>query len=390
MGLYKRENMNSLKKKKIVFYIDALNRGGTEKATLDLINNLNYEKYDVTLIKFFPGGEYNKKVNTEVKNITRYPILNLFKWNSKLEHRVKWWGRNFFDRIPGKIAHKILIGNKYDIEIACGYYFPTKIIENSPKAKKISWVHMDYTIDKSIIGEFTKEEGQKFFGKMDKIVCVSKECEEKFNQKFDMCDKTITRYNIIDVKTIIKKANEKLDVGFDSNCINVVSIGRLTWQKGYDRLLRVHKKLLDIGIRHKLYIIGEGEEKGKLSEYILDNDLKNSVYLLGYKENPYPYIKNADLFVCSSRHESFSLVVAESLVIGTPVISTACTGPKELLNDGEYGVITENNENDLFEGLRRVLIDEEYRKEMSYKSLDRRKFFDTKNAVERWEEILDE
>ena len=62
MGLYKRENMNSLKKKKIVFYIDALNRGGTEKATLDLINNLNYEKYDVTLIKFFPGGEYNKKI----------------------------------------------------------------------------------------------------------------------------------------------------------------------------------------------------------------------------------------------------------------------------------------------------------------------------------------
>lgn len=382
--------MNSFKKKKIAFYIDSLNRGGTEKATVDLINNLNYDKYDVTLIKFFPGGEYNNDVRAEVKNKTIYPIISFFNWNKKLRHKVNWWGRNFFNRLPGKIRHKLLIGNQYDIEIACGYFFPTRFIEDSPKAKKISWVHMDYEIDRSDIGRFSKEEGQKFFGKMDKIVCVSKQCEEKFNQKFDMKDKTVTRYNIIDTKQILQKAEEIVEKDFKDDYPNVITIGRLTWQKGFDRLLRVHKQLIDEGIIHNLYIIGEGEEYENLLEYIKEYKLNETVLLLGYKSNPYPYIKNADIFVCSSRHESFSLVVAESLVLGTPVLSTSCAGPNELLDHGKYGMIVENGEEYLYEGLKQILTKIELRQELKQKAFERKSFFDTKNAVRRWEEILDE
>lgn len=384
--------MEKTKKKKIAFYIDSLNRGGTEKATVDLINHLNYDKYDVTLIKFFPGGEYNKKVRKEVKNKTVFPIIRLFGWNKQVKHRVNWWGRNFYNRLPGKIRHKILIGNKYDVEVACGYFFPTRFIEDSPKAKKISWVHMDYEIDKSDIGNFTKEEGQKFFGKMDKIVCVSKECEEKFNRKFSMRDRTTTRYNIIDTEEIVQKSfeNEETEKIFRKGRRNMIAVGRLTWQKGFDRLLKVHKKLIDDGLIHNLYIIGEGEDKEKLEQYIEENHLKETAFLLGYKTNPYPYIKNADLFICSSRHESFCLVLAESIILGTPVMSTSCTGPNELLDYGRFGLLVENNEEGIYQGLKRVLSENHVLEDLREQGDKRRDFFDTKANTEKWEELLDE
>ena len=380
--------MKDKKKKKVAFYIDTFNRGGTEKATLNLLNQLNMEKYDITLIRFFPEGEYNRYLKPGIKNKARYPLALLFRWNKKMEHRVQWWGRNFFDRIPGNLAHKLLIGNRYDIEVACGFYFPTKLISHAKKAKKISWVHMDYTIDKSTIGNFSKEEGQAFFGGMDKIVCVSHECEDKFNLKFDLPDKTTTRYNIVNSDEIIELA-EKEKIQYDSDVPVAVAMGRLTWQKGFDRLLSVHKDLIEKGIRHKLLIIGEGEEYDNLSRQIQKNHLEDTAELLGYRENPYPYIKAADLFICSSRHESFSFVVAESIVLGTPVISTECTGPKELLEDGTYGMIVENSDIGLAVGLEKMLTDKNLREYMRKKACERKEFFSAKNLTEAWEDVLD-
>ena len=375
-------------KKKIAFYIDTLNKGGTERATLDLINNLDYSKYDVTLIRFFPGGEYTKLVNKQIKNKVRYPIMLMFRWNKKLLHLCDRFGRKFFQIIPGKIAHKILIGDKYDIEVACGFYFPTKLISYSKKAKKISWVHMDYTIDKSIIGDFTKEQGQAFFGGMDRIVCVSEECEKKFNEKFEMKDKTMFLYNIIDGKNVVEKS-KAFNPNFNSSDFNIVAVGRLTWQKGFDRLLEIHKQLIAKGIKHNLYIVGEGEEKEKLNNYIVENKLEKTAHLLGYKENPYPYIKNADLYICSSRHESFSLTVAESIVIGTPVLSTKCAGPTELLGDGKFGVLAENNVDDLTEKLEKIISDRKLYLQAKDMVKKRQDFFETKRSIGEWEKLLD-
>lgn len=376
-------------KKKVAFYIDSMNRGGTEKATLDLVNSLDTDKYDVTLIKFFPGGEYNSLVNKNIRNKTKFPITKLFCWNHKLQHKIQWWGRNFFDRIPGKLAHKILIGDKYDVEIACGYYFPTKIVENASRAKKISWVHMDYEIDMSTIGKFTKEEGLKYFSKMDDIVCVSQDCEKSFNRKFGLSDKTRTIYNIIDTEKIISMSSDEV-VNFNRDVPVLVTVGRLTWQKGYDRLLETHKELMNQGLYHRLYIIGEGEQYNLLMQYIQDNNLEKTVFLLGYKSNPYPYIKAADAFVCSSRHESFSLVVAESLVLGTPVVSTRCSGPVELLDNGEYGILTDNTVEALTEGVKLILSDDELRTNLAKKAIERRKFFYKDKVVSMWEKVINE
>ena len=377
------------RKKRIAFIIDTLNKGGTEKATLDLVNSLDSNKYDITLIRFYPDGLYAKQVNSYIKNKVKYPFGNLFFWNKKLKEKVNWRGRWILDKLPPNVTHKLFVGDKYDVEIACGFYYPTKVISASKKAKKISWVHMDYTIDKSEIGNFTKKQGQDFFGNMNKVVCVSKECEDKFNEKFDMCEKTCFRYNIIETDRIIEASKEPI-ADTNTKGVNVIAVGRLTWQKGFDRLLVAHKNLIEKGARHFLTIIGEGEDKDKLISYINSNGLENSVKMLGFVENPYPYIKNADVFVCSSRHESYGLAVAESIVLETPIVTTDCAGPKELVGGKENGIVVENSEKGIENGLERLITNKQLREKMQTNIKERKKFFDKNILIRQWETILDE
>ena len=126
-----------------------------------------------------------------------------------------------------------------------------------------------------------------------------------------------------------------------------------------------------------------------IKEKISELDMKDNVQLLGFKENPYPYIKEADLFVCASIHESYCLVVAESLVVGTPVVSTMCTGPIELLDNGRYGLLVENSENGLCAGIREMVNTPEKLSEYKNKTKDRREFFSIEESMKAWEEIFE-
>lgn len=377
------------KKKKIAFIIDTLNKGGTEKATLDLVNSLDESKYDITLIRFYPGGFYNRQVKSHIKNKVRYPFGELFNWNKKLKEKVNWRGRWLLGKLPAKLTHKFLIGDKYDVEVACGFFYPTKLVSAAKKAKKISWVHMDYTVDKSEIGNFSREEGQLFFKDVGRIVCVSRECEEKFNQKFDLKEKTCFCYNIVNADEIIKKSQDSVTIN-QSKRPSVIAVGRLTWQKGFDRLLEAHKNIIKRGISHHLRIIGEGEDKKELLDYIKNNKLENSVELLGYIDNPYPYIKNADVFVCSSRHESYGLAVAESIILETPVVTTDCAGPKELLGENSYELIVNNSEEGIEKGLIKILSNRNYYDSVCEYIKTRKTFFDKGKLIKEWENIFDE
>lgn len=370
--------MKQKNKIRIAFYTDSFNKGGTEKATLDLINNMDYSKFDVTLIQFFPKGEYRKQLNSKIHKKCRL----LFQ--EKTSFRLSWWMRNLFNRIPIKLAHKILIGDKYDVEVACGYGYPTKLVSSSACAKKIAWIHMDVEVDKNQVARMTKEEGQAYFSRIDKIICVSKDCEKKFNQKFALSDKTCVCYNVVLQDEIMKKANEQ-QISFDNDDFHIIAVGRLTWQKGFDILLRVHKRLLGEGIRNQVYIFGEGEDYKKLKFYIDENQLSETAHLMGYCPNVYPYMKAADLYVCSSRHESFSLTVAESICVGTPILSTKCAGPVELLDYGKYGMLVENEEEVLYNGLKELVQNSESLAKFKESCQIRKDFFDKEQTVQKWE-----
>lgn len=159
-------------------------------------------------------------------------------------------------------------------------------------------------------------------------------------------------YNCYDDAEILHKAEKQVP---EEEVRTIIAVGRLTAQKGFDRLLRVHKRLIDAGIRYQLKILGEGEDRKALETFVEQNGLTDTVALCGFQENPYPMLKNAAFYVCSSRYEGFSTTVIESLILGTPVVTTDCTGMQEILGDSEYGLITANDDEAFYEGVKRML-----------------------------------
>lgn len=372
-----------MKKKKILFYCDSMDNGGTEKATLDLVNNLSKDKYEITIIQLSHGGKYQKMLNGYIHN------REIIPFDTYKHFRYYWWARRLYEKIPVALVHRFIIGNKFDIEIACGYSYPTKIVSKSKSAKKIAWIHMDVELDKGVVPEMSREEGKQYFSNIDKFVCVSYDCAKKFNDKFGFKDKTEVCYNVLSSKDIIEKSNYAPEVKFDKNTINIVAIGRLTWQKGFDILIRSAGKIIEKNRNVKLYIMGEGEDREQLEKQIEENEMRENIQLLGHVDNPYPILKQADFYVCSSRHESFSLTVAESIILAVPVVSTKCTGPIELLDDGKYGIMCECEENSLCTAIEKML-DEKTRSQYKEKTKERKEFFNIENTIAVWEGVLDE
>ncbi len=166
----------------------------------------------------------------------------------------------------------------------------------------------------------------------------------------------------------------------------LVTSGRLVGQKGYDRLLNVCHRLNQDQLKYDLWILGEGWSRPELEGQIQRYQLKN-VKLLGFKENPYQYIKQGDLFVCSSVNEGFSLVIAEAMMLGLPIISTDCAGPNELLDFGKYGLLVDNSEEGLYEGLKKLLNNPSLLQEYKQKSKERVPFFDAQHCIDEIEKL---
>ena len=372
-----------MKKKKVTFYCDSMNKGGTEKATLDLINNLPADKYDITLVQLSKGGHYQQLLRQDIRIKEIIPISpeKSFKWFYRL--------KRIYKKIPAKINHALFIGNKQDVEIACGYGYPNIIISASKKAKKILWVHMDVSLDKNGVPNMTREEGEKYFKDIDEIVCVSVECAKKFNEKFGFNEKTHVIYNIVHENTIKKLAENETNVVFDDKKFNIVSVGRLTWQKGFDILLKEFELVVKKIDSVHLYIIGQGEDYDSLISIIKEKNLENFVSLLGYLDNPYPLIKNADLYVCSSRHESFGLTIVESMALGTPVLSTRCTGPNEIIDNDYYGKQVDDTPGSIATAIIKLIDNTEELRKYSKRGKERLKMFDTNAIIRGWEEVID-
>ena len=155
-------------------------------------------------------------------------------------------------------------------------------------------------------------------------------------------------------------------------------------------MAQIHKKLIDEGLKHNIYIIGIGEDEDRIRKYLKENNLEDTYHLIGFRDNPYKYVSKCDLFVCSSYREGFSTAVTESLVVGTPVVSTLCSGAQELLGyNNEYGLVVENSEEGIYQGLKKMLTDEELINYYKEKAIERGKKFSKQNTVKAVEDLLD-
>ena len=233
----------------------------------------------------------------------------------------------------------------------------------------------------SNIDEF-REKSSSWYKNFDKIVCVSQDVEKSFKSIYGNEFDTEVIYNAIDNHSIIKKADENIsDYLFDEKIPTIVSVGRLSKEKRFDRLIEAHKILLDNGISNNLLIVGEGDKRASLEQLIISSGVQSTVTLAGFKSNPYPYIKNADLLVCSSDYEGFSSFVAEGLISGKAIVTTECNGMNELLGNSQYGIITECDAIALSRGIEKILTDNSVREEYERKATERAKSFSIEASV---------
>lgn len=369
--------------KKVLFLVGSLGGGGAEKVLVDTVNSMPSQEFDITVQTIFDEGIHKRELNSNVKykSIVRIKNPLLRKAATRL---VLYY-------LPAKYLYQRYVKDRYDYEIAFLEGVPTKIIANSDqKSVKYAWVHTNFENNFDSLHYFKDiDEYRTCYRKFDKIICVSQVAQKGFKKQIGEDFPVDVLYNLLDEKNIVKKSHEIESMYPTDKTFKLISVGRLADQKGYDRLICVAERLKATGLQFKIYIIGEGKERGNLELLITQHKVNDVVVLMGYKENPYPYIASADLFVCSSREEGFSTVVTEALILGIPVVTTECAGMKELFGDRQCGRIVDNNADALFEGLYDALKNTEKLKKYKCEAENRGKYFRIEQRMEEFLKLFD-
>ena len=329
--------------KKILFGITSLSFGGAERVLIDLANRLTSE-YEITILTIYKKGELEKQLNNKVKLISLYE--KQFSEYSKIQKLMISLKLLFVDKPP----------KAYDTYIAFLEGPATRLFSKLKHSKKIVWVHNDISkvFGNNLKSKIKKLLDKKVYKKYEKIVFVSEENRQDFNNLYgDMKNEVIIR-NYLDYNKVLEKSEEKIDLPYEDNNINLVSVCRLVEQKAIDRFIKVHAKLENEGIHSKVYIIGDGPEKEKLKQKIQELNEEDKFFLLGAKENPYPYIKNANYFCLLSNYEGYGMVLDEAKILNKPIIITD-TASRESLEKYNNGIILENSEKGIYKGLKKTL-----------------------------------
>lgn len=345
-------------KKKILFFTENLYGGGVEKISQIILSHFDYNKYDVILYSlrkyefdpnlFSPYIKYKyiyDKLESQDSVISK--AIKLIKNKTKLLVYA-YTSPQFF--------YRLFVNEKVDVAIAFIEGYATRIVSGAPNTiKKIGWVHIELdNYHWSTIAFRNDKEECQCYKSFDTVPCVSQNVKEQVDKIFGLSTSRVV-YNPIDSQKIQKEAIKE-DILYQNEKINIVAIGSLTPRKGFDRLLQVTQRLKTEGFDINVTILGKGTEQENLLRIISDNDMSNYVQLVGFKQNPYPYLKQADIYVCSSYAEGFNTAITEALVLGKPVVSTECSGVKEQLGDNnEWGICCENSEEGLYKGLKKML-----------------------------------
>lgn len=354
---------------KILFFIETLKAGGAEKVMIDLVNHMDQTKFDITVQTVWPC-DAKKYLAPGIRYKSMYAAEN--KANH-LRYRAE---------AESGLAYRLHIRDDYDIECAYIEMGPTKVLSASTnkKAKKLAWVHCDLSKKIEDLDAFVAKATPQY-RKYDEIICVSENVLESFKRLFGAEVPSRVIHNVVEDDVIRQKSRANLPDGLQKKRFTAASLGRLTHQKGYDMLLKVHERLIREGFEYDLWIAGEGEERPKLERFIAEHNLQNSVKLLGFQDNPYPILAAADLLVCSSRYEGLSTFVTEGLVLEKPIVTTDCTGMRELLGSSEYGLIVENDDEAFYQGIKRMITDHVLRDSMREKAAARSAAFSKEKRI---------
>ena len=363
---------------KILFLIRDLGHGGAEKVLVNLVNHMDRDKFDITVMTLFDEGVNKQFLAPHIKYKTCFK--KSFPANS-----------HFLKLLSASFLHKHFIKVTYDIEIAYLEGPSARVISGcqNTATKLVSWIHVEQLNVNNAAKAFRNYyESKNSYVAFNKIICVSNSVKLDFLNLFPELDADIL-YNTNESKIIQLLSNESINDRFDNSEINLIGVGKILKNKGFDRLARIHCKLRKKGYNIHTYILGIGDQEQSISDYIKSENEVGSFSFLGYNTNPYKYVKNADLFVCASYAEGFSTAATEALIVGTPVCTVEVAGMKEMLGENnEYGIVTENCEESLYEGIKSLLDNPDLLKHYKEKAIERGKFFSTEKTVKAVEDML--
>lgn len=364
---------------KILFFIDTnLASGGAEKVLRELVNNMDQSQFDITIHTLWK------------EDVEQYLIPGI-RYRYIFDRKTKWNARRFRVESALGLTYRLHLADDYDIEVAYLEFGPTKVLasSNNKKAKKAAWIHCNLLKEVQDLDSFATK-AKKWYSRYDKVVCVSQMIHDGYKQIFGSQPESVKIYNTVDDTAIREKAKAQLPVDVAKRKLTIATVGRLYPVKGYERLLEAHLRLIQEGTDHDLWFLGEGPDRSTMEEYISENGLGNSAHLLGFHSNPYPFMREADIIICSSYSEGFSTMVTEALILGKPVVTTPCSGMDELLGESEFGMIVEDSVEGIYRGMKRMLEDAELRTHYAHKAAIRGKDFSKEKLVKETEQFFEE
>lgn len=365
--------------KKILFLIHDLGPGGAEKVLVNLVNHMDRTKFDITVMALFGGGVNEQFLKKDIRLINCH--AKSVRGNS---HLMKLFS-------PEQL-HRHYIKEHYDIEVAYLEGPCARIVSGCEDSttKLVAWIHSTINNARTFSTSFRScTEAKACYRRFQKLVFVSGSVRDAFLKLCKADDSAVVLYNTNESEIILAHSQESTEDVFFENEINLVCVGKLTENKGFHRLIPMVRRLRNDGFPVHLYILGTGPMKEELENLAAENQISSFVTLLGYQTNPYKYVAKCDLFVCASYAEGFSTAATEALIVGTPVCTVDVSGMKEMLGEhNEWGIVTENNEEALYQGIKHLLDDPALLAYYKQKAAERSKTFSTENTVRAVEGML--
>lgn len=363
---------------KILFLIHDLGQGGAEKVLVNLVNNMDRTKFDISVTVLFGGGVNEQFLAPDIHFYAVFP--KQIPGNSKLMKFLT----------PHQL-HRLCVKERYDIEVSYLEGPSARVISgcSAPETKLVSWIHVEQHTMGKLAGSFRgKAEARRCYDRFDRTVCVSQYVHDDFCSLLDFRKPCQVLYNTVESDRILSGAAEAAPE-ISGTALQLIAVGTLKASKGYMRLLSIIRQLRRDGYPVHLYILGIGPLRQEMEAYICQNALQDAVTLLGYQTNPYKYVAKCDLFVCASHAEGFSTAATEALIVGTPVCTVEVSGMKEMLGEhNEWGIVTENSEDALYHGIKRLLDEPALLAHYKEKAAERGRSFSTEHTVKAVENML--
>lgn len=342
-------------KTKVLFRIRSLEMGGVNKVLIDILNHISKEKLDITVMVNLYQGELRADIPKDIHLIKIARGKEDFsknKWIHKLQLAARRLKLTLLDQLPRLM--RFYYKKDYDIEIAFGKS-ELNMVKNSPqkKSKKIAWVHWEFSHE-AILNK--SEQNIKTLQDFDQVIFCSANVRAQVKTLYGVTfPNSEIIPNVVHPEEVYEKSLEKIDFEKSADVVSFSSVGRIKNGKGYPLLFRVHQRLMQEGLQHRIIIIGNGDRYNDLRESAKHLGYDKSFLLLGNQNNPFPYIKNSDCFILPTQSEAYPLSVKEALVLGIPVLATDTGGVNEIVTDGYDGLLLQYNEDTIYQKMKMLI-----------------------------------